>query len=234
MVTGCKWAAPRAAQPGGDPARTAQGLSDRADRQPDQSEGDPRNARKRWRESATRAWQYVAGSGTQPANGNRRARHIGAGAWPADLPRDVVIFVGNVASCTQGVRFVGREIDFNRAWPGSELDSSPTHELLACVTREVLALNPIASVDIHNNTGRNPHYGCICSMEPQHLALASMFSDKAIYFTRPKGVQTQAFMDHCPSVTIECPATMEFSPIFAPSMIVAPIPIKHRSPISQP
>ena len=37
-----------------------------------------------------------------------------------------------------------------------------------------------------------------------------------------------------PSVTIEWPATMEFAPIFAPSMMVAPMPINVRSPMVQP
>ncbi len=121
-----------------------------------------------------------------------------------DLPRDLSIFVGNVDSCTMGVRYGRDQIDFNRAWPGSDLPHSQTHDLLAELTNDVVADGVWASVDVHNNTGRNPLYGCICSLEPQHVQLASLFSPKAIYFTRPKGVQTQAFMPHCPSVTVEC------------------------------
>lgn len=34
--------------------------------------------------------------------------------------------------------------------------------------------------------------------------LASRFTDIAVYFTSPKGVQSSAFSDFCPSVVLEC------------------------------
>lgn len=120
------------------------------------------------------------------------------------LPRAMTICVGNVEACRLGVRFTQDQIDFNRAWPGSDLPHTPTHDLLAGIRDCMVQRGVFASIDIHNNTGRNPLYGCICSLEPQHALLASLFSEKIIYFTRPKGVQTQAFVEHCPSVTLEC------------------------------
>ncbi|MCC6510145.1 MAG: hypothetical protein IT423_13645 [Pirellulaceae bacterium] len=62
----------------------------------------------------------------------------------------------------------------------------------------------VASIDLHNNSGRNPHYACICSLNAEHLQLAGLFSDRVLYFQRPKGVQTQAFTPFCPSITCEC------------------------------
>lgn len=120
------------------------------------------------------------------------------------LPRGLSLFVGNVQACAAGTRYLPHQVDFNRAWPGSDLPDSSTHALLADVTRRVVERGLFASVDIHNNTGRNPHYGCICSCAPEHVYLASLFSQKIVYFTRPKGVQTQAFMRYCPSLTCEC------------------------------
>lgn len=123
---------------------------------------------------------------------------------PDDLERDLTIFVGNVEACEAGVRFQDGKVDFNRAWPGSDLPLSKTHDMLAKVVEQVVDEGVFASIDIHNNTGRNPEYGCICSLDQQHVNLASLFSEKIVYFTRPKGVQTQAFLRHCPAVTLEC------------------------------
>lgn len=120
------------------------------------------------------------------------------------LPRGLVIFFGNVDACASNVRYLKGQVDFNRAWPGSDLPDTPVHDLLAKVTERVLACGISASIDIHNNTGRNPHYGCICSEDSQHINFASLFSERIVYFTLPKGVQTQAFMEHCPAVTCEC------------------------------
>ena len=61
-----------------------------------------------------------------------------------------------------------------------------------------------ASIDVHNNTGLNPHYGCINKLDPQFFHLATQFSRTVVYFIRPKGVQSMAFADICPAVTVEC------------------------------
>ncbi len=121
-----------------------------------------------------------------------------------NLPRALTLFIGNVDACRIQARFLPNQVDFNRSWPGSELETTPIHLMLEEVCERVLDDGVFASIDIHNNTGRNPIYGCICSCAPQHVYLASLFSPRIIYFIRPKGVQTQAFMHHCPSLTCEC------------------------------
>ena len=55
-----------------------------------------------------------------------------------------------------------------------------------------------------NNTGLNPHYACINKLEPQFLHLATLFDRTVIYFTRPQGVQSLAFAELGPAVTLEC------------------------------
>ena len=50
-----------------------------------------------------------------------------------------------------------------------------------------------ASIDIHNNTGLNPHYGCVNRLDPPFLHLATLFSRIVVYFKRPLGVQSAAF-----------------------------------------
>lgn len=61
-----------------------------------------------------------------------------------------------------------------------------------------------ASIDIHNNTGINPHYACINKLDHRYLQLASLFGRLTVYFTHPKGVQYSAFAELCPAVTLEC------------------------------
>ncbi|GIW97696.1 MAG: hypothetical protein KatS3mg111_1029 [Pirellulaceae bacterium] len=121
-----------------------------------------------------------------------------------ELPRGLSLFVGNVEACRYRKRYLPHQVDFNRAWPGSELPPSPIHRMLQQVTNRMVSREVFASIDIHNNTGKNPVYGCICSCASRHVYLASMFSTRIIYFIRPRGVQTQAFMAHCPAVTLEC------------------------------
>ncbi|MEZ6138871.1 MAG: M14 family metallopeptidase [Pirellulaceae bacterium] len=120
------------------------------------------------------------------------------------LPRSLSVFIGNVAACASGVRYLSDQVDFNRVWPGSELPITETHRLMQQVTDRILERGVFVSIDLHNNTGLNPIYGCICDPSPAHIYLASMFSRTVVYFTRPRGVQTQAFTSHCPSVTCEC------------------------------
>jgi hypothetical protein len=59
-------------------------------------------------------------------------------------------------------------------------------------------------VDIHNNTGLNPHYACVNVLDHQFLQLATLFGRTVVYFLRPRGVQSMALATLCPAVTLEC------------------------------
>jgi hypothetical protein len=72
------------------------------------------------------------------------------------------------------------------------------------VVDSMRARKAFASIDVHNNTGINPHYGCINRVDNQFLHLASLFSRTVVYFIRPTGVQSMAMSGVCPAVTIEC------------------------------
>ena len=121
------------------------------------------------------------------------------------LPRALSVFIGNVAAATAGVRFLPDQLDYNRVWPHSQLTSSRLeHRLMRDVFDRMANRRVAASIDLHNNTGLNPYYSCVCSLEPEHLRLAALFGNRAMYFTRPLGVQTAAFSRICPSITCEC------------------------------
>ncbi len=119
-------------------------------------------------------------------------------------PRDLSIFVGNVRATAAGKRFLPGQPDFNRIWSDGE---SPYHALVREVTEIAREQNPFASVDIHNNSGRNPHYGCVNALRPADLHLAAMFDQLGVYYRTPSSTQSIAFSAFCPAVTIECGKT---------------------------
>ncbi|MCJ9429032.1 M14 family metallopeptidase [Kordiimonas marina] len=126
-------------------------------------------------------------------------RHIEAG-----MPRSLWLFLGNVDAAAEGLRFLPGQADYNRVWPHTPMTGLPEIALMQEVVKRVTAEPLFASVDIHNNTGRNPHYGCINKLETPYLHLAALFSRTTVYFTEPRGVQSIAMADHCPAVTLEC------------------------------
>ena len=120
------------------------------------------------------------------------------------LPRALSIFIGNIAAAAAGVRHLPDQPDYNRVWPGSELAPTPEHDLMRQVTAILRTRGLFASLDIHNNTGLNPHYAGVNHLDHQTLHLATLFSRTLMYFRRPKGIQAMAMGEFCPAVTLEC------------------------------
>lgn len=120
------------------------------------------------------------------------------------LPRPLIMLVGNIDAAAAGVRTLPGQIDYNRCWPGTADPNSAEAGIMREVTDLVAAERPFASIDIHNNTGNNPHYACVNRLDEPFLHLARLFSHTVIYFEKPVGVQSAAMALHCPSITIEC------------------------------
>jgi len=121
------------------------------------------------------------------------------------LPRSLVIFVSNIEAAKKSVRRLDYQPDYNRMWPVEDESSQlPEAKIMQQVTEKMRELKPFASIDLHSNTGLNPHYACINRLDNQFFHLASLFSKLVVYFIRPQGVQSIAFADICPSVTLEC------------------------------
>ncbi|MDD5112714.1 MAG: M14 family metallopeptidase [Methylobacter sp.] len=121
-----------------------------------------------------------------------------------ELPRALSIFVGNVTAAREGVRRLDGQPDFNRIWPGSEHDAPKQQAMTQAVINEMQQRGVFASIDIHNNTGLNPNYACVNTLDQRFLHLATLFSRIAVYFIRPKGTQSAAFAKLCPAIAIEC------------------------------
>ncbi len=121
-----------------------------------------------------------------------------------ELPRSLMVFIGNVDAAARVMRSLPGQADFNRCWPGTENPDTPEaalmNEVMACARER----KPFASIDIHNNTGINPHYSCVTRPDAGSLYLASLFSRVAVLFDRPLGVQSAAMASLCPAISVEC------------------------------
>ncbi|MGC8775576.1 MAG: M14 family metallopeptidase [Chlorobaculum sp.] len=123
------------------------------------------------------------------------------GAPHRPLPRPVLLFVGNVAAAGRGLRTLDGQADYNRIWHDERY---PEHRLAREVLAEVAKAAPLAAIDLHNNTGKNPHYGCVNRLDDATLSLARRFSKTIVWFTEPHEVISIALSKICPSVTLEC------------------------------
>ena len=121
-----------------------------------------------------------------------------------ELPRSLSILIGNTRAAKHRLRRLDDQLDYNRCWPGGPHEDSEPGKLFQQVTDRMRGLSPLASIDIHNNTGLNPHYAAINRVRPEFLRLASIFSSKVVFFTTPIGTQSLAFSKFCPSTTLEC------------------------------
>jgi len=120
-----------------------------------------------------------------------------------DLPRSILLFIGNVRAAEANRRYLPDQVDYNRCWPGTELEPSPTSQMMQRIVEIAHALPLFAAIDIHNNTGKNPHYACITDPNMQNQNLAARFNRVGMVFNH-RGVSTMAFDGICPAITLEC------------------------------
>ena len=121
------------------------------------------------------------------------------------LPRALSILIGNVAAARDGMRRLEGQPDYNRVWPGGEAHrDSPEAAAMSEVYRLMRERGVFASIDIHNNTGLNPHYAVVNRLDQAVLQLALLFSRTVVWFRGLAGTQTTAFSSTCPALTVEC------------------------------
>ena len=114
--------------------------------------------------------------------------------------KNISLLIGNVEAAKNNARFLDDQKDFNRIWSNGSSDE----ELWAQkVYREMSSKNLFATLDLHNNTGKNPHYCAVTNLEVSTLKLASMFEGNVLYFTDPEEVFSNYFSSLCPCLTVE-------------------------------
>ena len=117
------------------------------------------------------------------------------------LPRSLIVFVGNVRAAEAGVRKLPGQCDYNRIWKGGD---APEHGLAARVLAAFDAAEPFAHIDLHNNTGANPHYACVHNDRGDTRQLASFFSPLAMHTHNPPSMFSNARATAMPAITAEC------------------------------
>lgn len=121
------------------------------------------------------------------------------------LPRALSVLIGNVAAARVGLRRLDGQPDYNRVWPGGELPNAVPEQAAMREALEITrARGVFASIDVHNNTGLNPHYSVVNRLDPAVLHLAVLFSRTVVWFRGLPGSQTTAFSPLCPALTVEC------------------------------
>jgi succinylglutamate desuccinylase len=123
--------------------------------------------------------------------------------YAQDLPRSMLMFIGNVRAAEANRRYLPDQVDYNRCWPGTELEPGATSQMMQRIVEIAHGLPLFAAIDIHNNTGKNPHYACITDPNMQNQNLAARFNRVGMVFNH-RGVSTMAFDGICPAITLEC------------------------------
>jgi succinylglutamate desuccinylase len=122
-----------------------------------------------------------------------------------ELPRALSLFIGNVQAARYRQRYLEGQPDFNRIWGDlPQCEDSPERRMMQEVVASMRRRRTFACIDIHTNTGINPHYACTRRLDHRFFHLAILFSRTVVYFTKPDGVQIEAFAEFCPAVTVEC------------------------------
>ena len=125
------------------------------------------------------------------------------------LPRALSLFIGNVRAARHSLRHLDDQPDYNRIWKAE--GHSKEDVMVRQVLEEMRERQVFACIDIHNNTGHNPHYACVNRLATPFFQLARLFSPTVVYFIKPDSVLSMAFANICPAVTVECGRPVEQS-----------------------
>lgn len=142
------------------------------------------------------------------------------------LPRALSLFIGNVKAAKENVRHLDDQPDYNRIWKAEGHNEEDV--MVRQVLEQMRERDVFACIDIHNNTGRNPHYACVNRLATPFFQLATLFSRTVVYFLQPDSVLSLAFASICPAVTVECGKPVEQSGVMhAREFILAALQLDH-------
>ncbi len=125
----------------------------------------------------------------------------------ARYPFDLWVFIGNVRAASQDGWFAHRYLDdqedFNRVW-GRHPPTTRMRRCADAILDELSAVDLEACVDLHNNTGYNPHYAIVPVRTPACLSLAATCADTVLLWNLEAHTLMEAVSRHCPTVAVEC------------------------------
>ena len=118
-----------------------------------------------------------------------------------ELGRSLRLFIGNPRAAARSRRHLDDQPDFNRVWRGEQ--DHPLARAARAVTERMRTQGCFAGVDIHNNSGVNPCHVCVAELDWYTLRVASLFAQVIVHVDHPNSIQTAAFAEFCPAVTLE-------------------------------
>ena len=117
------------------------------------------------------------------------------------------VFIGNVRAATQEGWFAHRYLegqeDFNRVWglhPPTTRMRRCADLVLSCLAQEA---DLEAAVDMHNNTGVNPHYAVLPRLSRDFVHLGAVCADTALVWGLRAHTLMEALASRCPAIAIE-------------------------------
>ncbi|MEE4301198.1 MAG: succinylglutamate desuccinylase/aspartoacylase family protein [Pseudomonadales bacterium] len=124
------------------------------------------------------------------------------------LPRSMIVLIGNVEAARFRLRRLDHQPDYNRIWcgggrGGQQGVEGPEADLAREIVARIGAHELFCSVDVHNNTGVNPHYACVTAEDATSLALAARFARPVILVHQPATVLARAFAPFAPAIILE-------------------------------
>lgn len=119
------------------------------------------------------------------------------------LARETYFLFGNVEAAAKNQRKLDHQPDYNRIWRDEK------HPLVKRILSLVKEKKFMAAIDLHNNTGRNPHYACVSQAKAEHINLALLFSPHLVYFTAPDSTLSVVLSEFVPSLTLECGLSLD-------------------------
>ncbi len=133
--------------------------------------------------------------GNEPG-GLRAVQHWLTARGDRPLPHAVWLQVGNTTAAAEGRRVLDHQPDYNRIWGRSH---KKTNALMA----HHKEAQPVLAFDLHNSSGKNPHFAGVHLADADSLGLAAAFSDHVVHIQGPTGLFAQAMAELCPSVIWE-------------------------------
>ncbi|MDA9951568.1 succinylglutamate desuccinylase/aspartoacylase family protein [Oligoflexaceae bacterium] len=113
------------------------------------------------------------------------------------LPRETFLLLGNVEAAAANARFLEGQSDFNRIW------DKDSEALWSPVLESIDFKHLFACVDMHNNSGKSPHYAIVSKHDPVHYQLAKLFGSKMIHLEQPAAALSIYLSQYLPAITLE-------------------------------
>ena len=114
-----------------------------------------------------------------------------------DLPRSILLFVGNVRAAEANLLDLPDQVDYNRCWPGSNLEPNATSQMMQRVVEIAHAITPVCR-DRYSQHGQEPALRPYCRPQPAKPEPGGTRFNRVAMVFKHKGVCSMAFDQYLP------------------------------------